>query len=130
VLLPTLIVCKRFPAQAINLYREIQALRPLQGRSPEFTSRGVDNTSGQWSELFKIRREYDITLWKYQDDTSFNSRNEIGAYLHVLLLATTPSLVTRSSVLEQSPAEGILYWPRSGALMSFVCVRFWSRAFW
>ena len=57
-------------------------------------------------------------------NTSFRRSDEISAYVNLPLLATIPSLVTRSSVLEQRRAHGLLVLGSLGVLVvGLVCVR-------
>jgi succinoglycan biosynthesis transport protein ExoP len=57
-------------------------------------------------------------------NTSFRRSDELGAYVNLPLLATIPALVTRSSVLEQRRAHGLLVVGSFGVLVvGLVCVR-------
>jgi protein tyrosine kinase modulator len=57
-------------------------------------------------------------------DTSFKRSDEIKAYVNVPLLATIPTLITRTSVLEQRRSQGLLVLASLGALVvGVVCLR-------
>jgi len=57
-------------------------------------------------------------------NTSFRRSDELSGYVNLPLLATIPALVTRSSVLEQRRAQGLLVAGTFGVLVvGLVCVR-------
>ena len=57
-------------------------------------------------------------------NTSFRRSDELSAYVNLPLLATIPALVTRSSILEQRRAQGLLVVGTFGVLViGLVCVR-------
>jgi uncharacterized protein involved in exopolysaccharide biosynthesis len=57
-------------------------------------------------------------------NTSFRRSDDLSAYVNLPLLATIPALVTRSSVLEQRRAHGLLVVGSFGVLViGLLCVR-------